>query len=102
MENMDKKECGGMCGEGGHGGCCGGMGHMHGCHGRHHLMKVILKLIIIAIIFCFGFQLGVMTGFIKAQSGYGLRDGIGGWGMMRGNVFYGQNVPSATIPAPTK
>ena len=99
---MEKKECcgGGMCG----GGSCGGMGCMHGCHGgKHHLVKIILKLIIIGIIFCFGFRLGAMTGFLKAQSGYGsLKGGDGfGWGMMRGYNYSDQTLPGTkTVPTP--
>jgi hypothetical protein len=65
MENEEKKGCG--CGEGKCG--CGPMGQMHGCHGKHHLVKVILKLVIVIIIFWCGFQLGVITGSIRA--GYG-------------------------------
>jgi hypothetical protein len=84
MENMDKKECG-ACG----GGCCGGM-HMHGCHDRkRHLLKMILKIVIIVLIFWCGFQLGQMTGFIKAEYGRGI--------MMRG---YGNNLNNNTVPAP--
>lgn len=60
MENMDKKQWGDMeskdsCGCGMH----------HG--GKHHLIKIILKLVIVIIIFWCGFQLGQMTGFIKAS-----------------------------------
>jgi hypothetical protein len=68
MENMEKKE--GVC-EVGKGGCCSSMGHMH-CHcGRHHLVKIILKLFIVIIIFWCGFQLGAMTGLIRAERGSG-------------------------------
>ena len=54
--NMDKKVCG--CGGGMGGGNCGGMG-MHGCHGgKYHLMKVILKLVILIIVFWCGLKAG--------------------------------------------
>jgi hypothetical protein len=96
MENMDKKECG--CGEGK---CmCGGaMGHMHGCHGKYHLVKVILKLVIIIIIFWCGFSLGQITGSIRA--GYG-RAGAGM--MLRGGynlpVNGGSTVVTPATPTP--
>jgi hypothetical protein len=87
MENIDKKNCD-MCGHSCAGGSCGGCGmQMHGCHGgRHHIVRMILKLILVALIFCFGFNLGQMTGFIKAEYGRGLVGGVNnyGYGMMRG------------------
>lgn len=93
MENLDKKQCeengGKKCC---HGGSCCGMSLMsgHECHGgKHHLAKVILKLIIIIIIFCSGFRLGEITGSIKAERGYGNR---GGFGMMRG--YYNSEIPN--------
>ena len=84
---MEKSHCGGgVCegGFGGHGGCCGES--MHGCHGgNHYLVKIILKFIVIALIFMFGFNLGQMTGFIRAEYG-----GYGRSGMMKGiNSYYG-------------
>lgn len=91
---MDKKECG--CAEGK---CmCGGaMGHMHGCHSRHHLVKVILKLVIIIIIFWCGYQLGMMTGYIKAEYGGGMmRGGFGHVQMMNGGTTV---TPVAPVPA---
>lgn len=94
--NMDKKcdDCAkGVC----QGGACCGMSRMgmcgHGCHGgKHHLVKMILKIIIVILIFWCGFKLGEMTGFIKAQSGYGTSQ-RGGFGMMRG---YNNNVVPPT------
>ena len=89
MENMDKK-CGEMCGHSCAGGSCGGCCdmQMHGCHGCHggkrHLLKVLLKLIILALIFMFGFNLGQMTGFIKAEYGRGALGGGNNWRMMGG------------------
>jgi hypothetical protein len=79
MENMEKK-CEGGCKCGSCGGMQQGMGGC-GCHhgGRHHLMKMILKLVIVIIIFWCGFKLGEMTGFIQAQYGRGM--------MMRGGNF---------------
>ncbi len=83
MENLDKKACEeGVCKKGGS--CCGmqSMNGMH-CHGgRHHLIKIILKLIIVGIIFSFGFKLGEISGSIRSERGFG---GRGGFGMMRGN-----------------
>ena len=69
-----------------------------GCHGgKHHLVKMILKLIIVMLIFWFGFSLGQMTGFIKAEGGRGMmmRGGNVGWGMMQGNALPVQ-VPAGT------
>jgi len=112
MENMEKKscECGGhSCAGGSCGGLGGGMGMgcMHGgCHGgRHYLLKMLLKLIILALIFMFGFNLGQMTGFIKA--GYSreiMRGGNYGEGMMRGyNNYSGQIIPPTTVtPTPAR
>ncbi len=106
MENIDKKQCA-VCGSGdckgcGQGGsCCGSMmGHGCGCHGhgRHHLVKVILKLIIIIIIFSCGLKLGEMIGYIKAE-GHGTSES--GFGMMRGGWGNYSNVvnPSGVTPA---
>ena len=103
MENMEKGTCG--CGHSCAGGSCGGM-QMHGCHGgRHYLLKVILKLIILALIFMFGFSLGQMTGFIKAgDTREIMRDGNYGEGMIRGYSNYsGQTVPPTTAtPTPAR
>jgi len=76
MDETNKKECG--CGEGK---CdCGGkMGHMHGCCGKHHLVKIILKLIIVIIIFWCGFKLGMITGSIRGgevRGNYGVMRGV--------------------------
>lgn len=103
MENLDKKQGEGMCAGCGQCGYCSGMGHMHGCHGgRHHLLKIILKLLIVIIIFWCGFKLGVITGSIRG--GY-VREN--NFGMMRGYNNYSNNVPlpnpSGGVPAlPTK
>jgi hypothetical protein len=82
--NMEKKNCacGGSCG----GNCGGGCGmQMHGCHsGKYHLMKMILKIVIIILIFWCGFKLGEMTGFVRAEYGRGTMMDGGGFGMMRG------------------
>ena len=71
MENKKCEDCAkGVC----QGGSCCGMHSMwgHGCHGgKHHLVKMILKIIIVILIFWCGFRLGETTGFIKAQLGYG-------------------------------
>jgi hypothetical protein len=94
MENLDKKvcACGGSCG-----GNCGGM-QMHGCHGgRHHLVKVILKLVILIIIFWCGFKLGEMTGFIRGEYGRGVMGG--GFGMMHS---YGNPASNGGSVAPTQ
>ncbi len=100
--NMDKKVCG--CGGGMGGGNCGGMG-MHGCHGgKYHLMKVILKLVILIIVFWCGLKLGEMTGFVRAEYGRGTMT-RSDFGMMRGgNSDYGYaNLPmmnvSPAVPA---
>ena len=96
MENMDKKECG--CGDGK---CmCGGaMGYRHGCHGRHHLVKIILKLVILIIVFWCGYHLGMMTGFLKAEYGRGMmtRD-MSGYGTMRGGYLGGASTVSPATP----
>jgi hypothetical protein len=58
--------------------------------GGHHVLRMILKLILIALIFTIGFKLGLMTGYIRAGYGYGM-GGVGNnWGMMRG---YPTNLP---------
>lgn len=106
MENIDKKNCD-MCGHSCAGGSCGGCGgmQMHGCHGgRHHIVRMILKLILIALIFCFGFNLGQMTGFIKAEYGRGLGgENNYGYGMMRGyNGYSNQVVLPVNTPVPVR
>jgi len=82
MENMDKKECGDVCKNSSCSGCCGGMGCMHGMHGccgrKRHLLKIILKIVIVIIIFSCGFKLGEMTGIIRAEYGR-----VNNFGMMR-------------------
>ena len=75
---------------------------MGGYHaGKHHLVKMILKLIIVMLIFWFGFSLGQMTGFIKAEGGRGMmmRGGNVGWGMMQGNNFGALPVQTPATPA---
>ena len=91
MENVEKKcegKCESSCGQC-QGGCHGGYNNMafmgaHGCHGGkcHHLLKIILKLIIIMMIFCFGFKLGVITGSLRGSGE--VRFNRGGYGMMQG------------------
>jgi hypothetical protein len=107
MENMDKKECG--CGMGG----CG-MGHMGGCGcygGKHHLLRVVLKILIVILIFWCGFRLGELTGTIRGEYGriemmHGERGSFGDYGydsgMMQGwngGVQTPVQVPAATTPA---
>jgi hypothetical protein len=63
---------------------------MYGWHGGgHHVLRMILKLILVALIFTIGFKLGVMTGYIRAGYGYGMGGAGNNWGMMRG--FNGVN-----------
>lgn len=104
--NMDKREGGNMCCGGKdccHGGNCGGMQSMSmcGCHGgRRHLMKMILKIVIVILIFWCGFKLGQMTGFIQAEGGYG-RTSISS--MMRGYGYNNSyNNGGASVPTPTQ
>src|ERR1035437_3109509 len=70
MENLDKKQCGDNgCKSSCQGGTCGEMHSMSGCGGchggKHHLKKMILKLIIVILIFWCGFKLGEITGSIR-------------------------------------
>lgn len=98
VDKVDKKECG-----------CG-MHFMHGCGchcGKHHLVKIILKIIIVILIFWCGFKLGNITGTIKAESGQHrmANNSRGNFGMMHKNYF--NNMPTAnpgtpTTPAPAK
>ncbi len=108
MENVDKKECMGKCEEVCHENCHGTsfMG-IHGCHGGkcHHLVKVILKLVIIMLIFCFGFKLGSITGSFRNERSEGRIQNRGGYGMMRGynnfNIQPNTNIQNPTAPATT-
>ncbi len=117
MENVDKKEnecegCKGAC----QSGSCFGSKFMcgHGCHGgKRHLVRMILKLIIVIIIFWCGFKLGEISGSIRAEYGHKTFE-RGDFGMMRGgNYGYFQNpsdvnggvetpAPVTTTPAPVK
>lgn len=82
---MDKNNGGGY----GHMCAGGNCDCMHGWHGgRHHLLRMLLKLIIVMLIFWFGFHLGQVYGFIRAGYGLGMT-GNNNWGMMRGNNFNG-------------
>ncbi len=93
MDNMDKKQCGGMCG----GACAGGMG---GYGHKHSLVKALLKLIIIALIFMFGFYLGQTVGFIKAHEGREVMIGGGyGMGMMHAGTMMGATTTPDATPA---
>ena len=91
MENIDKKECG--CGMHQMGGC-----GCPGCHGgKHHLIKIILKIIIIILIFWCGFKLGDITGSIRG--GYGREIGsqmMRGWNSNSNSVV----TPSSGTPIP--
>ena len=97
MENLDKKQCGDNgCKSSCQGGTCGEMHSMSGCGGchggKHHLKKMILKLIIVILIFWCGFKLGEITGSIRAEIGQ--TRGTSGWGMMRGYSNYSNNLPN--------
>ena len=105
---MDKK-CG--CGEGdckachpNNGGACCGMHSMmmgHGCcGGRRHLVKIILKIVIVVLIFWCGFKLGEISGSIRTEYG-GYR--MGGFKMMQGgwNGYY-DNTPISNPSAGTQ
>ena len=74
--------------------CGGGMG-MHYDH-KLHVMKVLLKLLVLGLVFFFGFHLGEITGFIKASIGPGM--------MPRPNTFYAtgmmQNSTVTPLPPP--
>ena len=107
MENVEKKCEEGCCKEK-YGGCPG-MAFMnaHGCHGGkcHHLIKIILMLIIVMMIFCFGFKLGSITGSVReAQHENSRSFNRGGYGMMRGynysndfqNENFGTQAPTQT------
>ena len=96
MENFDKKQWGD---ESKDDGC--GCGHHHGKHG---LVKMILKLIIIIIIFWCGYQLGNITGYIRAEGGLGIMSNRANFGMMRGysNVDVVPNDGGAVAPTATK
>jgi hypothetical protein len=115
MENEEKKceeGCKEKCGG------CRGMTFMsaHGCHGGkcHHLIKIILMLVIVMMIFCFGFKLGSITGSIReGRYEHSRSFNKGGYGMMRG-YGYGnlydvqienkgnQNPAQNPTPAPIK
>ncbi len=90
MENMDKEGMGCGC-------------HHH--HGKHHLVKIILKLIIVIIIFWCGFEIGNITGAIKAEThGYGSMS-RGGFQMMQGgfsNAIPVTGGATTQAPVPTK
>ena len=108
MENVEKKCEEGCCKE--KCGGCPGMMFMgaHGYHGGkcHHLLKIILKLIIIMMIFCFGFKLGVITGSVRGLQGENRISNRGGYGMMRGynysndfqNENFGTQIPTQQTP----
>lgn len=106
---MEKKVCG--C----EGGCsCGVMHGMGVCHyhGKNHLIKIILKLVIVMLIFGFGFKLGEISGSIRGfHGGRGMMDRDGGYRMMQGygnldntlDIGVKAMPPSAqTTPAPVK
>jgi hypothetical protein len=80
MENVDKKQDECACGDSCRCGCGGGMGHMHCCHGgRGHLVRLILKILIVVLIFWCGFRLGEITGSLQASYRY-----ENSFGMMNG------------------
>jgi len=68
-----------------------------GCHGgRHHLFKMLLKIVIVILIFWSGFKLGVITGAIRGEYGRGGYDS----GMMRG--YYNNPPVNGAAPAPAQ
>jgi hypothetical protein len=106
MENLDKKQseenvCKGCL----QGKCCCGMHGMHGMHGccggGHHLVKIILKILIIIIIFWSGFRLGEVTGSIRGEYGRGMMNGNNYYGMMRGYNYNNPTGVTPTTPTPT-
>ena len=95
---MEKKE---------HGeGCCDSMICQRGCQGHgHHLIKTILRLIIVGIIFCYAFKLGEINGSLGSQfesRGYGMMNRTGeyssSYGMMRGYGLPAGTQGSVTAP----
>ena len=61
-------------------GSCKCWGHCHGMHGcchggKYHLVRMILKMIIVILIFWAGFQIGQMTGYLRAGEGRMMRGG---------------------------
>lgn len=96
MEN-NTKQCGG-CGSAT---CQGGCGYNYG---KHHTMHSILKLLVLGLVFLFGFKLGMITGFIgrgyehggMMSGGYSQNFDEQGVGMMRGykNV---QAIPATAV-----
>ncbi len=98
-ENM----CGGAMGSCG-GGCCGGG------HGHKRALVWLVKIAILAIVFCFAFKMGELKGMLMGQ-GY-FHHGLYGQGMMYGNDgnnWYGAEDGSVTsgtqvapAPAPAK
>lgn len=76
-------------------------GHEH-CHGgKHHLVKMILKLVIIILIFWCGFKLGEITGSIRYGRGMENRNDFR---MMQG-YNYSNNIPNTNgvvVPTPAK
>lgn len=51
------------------GSCCSMKGMCCGT-GRHGLIRVILMMVVVIIIFCTGFKLGRIVGFINAQGDF--------------------------------
>lgn len=87
---MENKCGGGHCGEG------------HGCHGHmgcglkmHHLLRYVLMLVLLSIVFCFGFKAGEMKGEIGRYHGFG--GDRGEWSQYKGG--YGPGMMQKTIDA---
>ncbi|MGC9610925.1 MAG: hypothetical protein ABSE68_01775 [Minisyncoccia bacterium] len=84
MEDMKKEHPEGckceMCENGScKGMMCKGMWHRGCCGGKHHILRWILGLAILAVVFCGGFKLGVIVGSINGGFGY---SNHGGYRMM--------------------
>ena len=71
--NMENNTCeGGKCNGGGCDGCgsCHGNMMSHGCCGgkKCHLVKMIIRIVIIVIIFCVGIQIGELKSMMRSNN----------------------------------
>lgn len=77
---------------------CGGGHGEHGCSGRYggryFLVKCILVVLAMWIVFCGGYQLGLIVGHVN--------ENIDNRGMMRGNGYYYNGMMNGQYGQPTQ
>ena len=62
-----------------------------GYGGRHHMgMRLIVKILVLVIVFCFGYQLGEIKGTLRSTYGFGYHNAMMGGCYDKNDAGYGR------------